>query len=199
MSLGWYCSLRMGEGKRNLWSQSPVRTSHCDTMLSVEALTSLWPSRLQLHTHKCVTVGLSFLHSWSKLPCSCLMITTYLSFPVKCISPQRTHWVDVCADNFGNASCEKVPDHDAAIVAAHGQQRTPAVECAGEGHADAVQSAICLLTTHIHKHNQDRHNKAAREPAASLQDYRNSDMGLLPKTNAHMWGGHYMHNYWVFF
>lgn len=52
MSLGWHCSFRMGEGKRNLWSQSPVRTSHCETMLSVEALTSLWPSRLQLHTHK---------------------------------------------------------------------------------------------------------------------------------------------------
>lgn len=51
MSLGWHCSFRMGEGKRNLWSQSPVRTSHCETMLSVEALTSLCPSRLQLHTH----------------------------------------------------------------------------------------------------------------------------------------------------
>lgn len=48
MSLGWYCSLRMGDGKRNLWSQSPVRTSHWETMLSVEALTSLCPSRLQL-------------------------------------------------------------------------------------------------------------------------------------------------------
>lgn len=47
-SLGWNWSLRIGEGKRNLWSQSPVSTSHKDTMLSVEALTSLCPSRLQL-------------------------------------------------------------------------------------------------------------------------------------------------------
>lgn len=62
--------------------------------------------------------------------------------------------MDVRTDDFGDASCEKVPDDDAAVVAAHGQQGAPAVECAGEGHADTVQSAICLLTTHIHKHNQ---------------------------------------------
>lgn len=52
MSLGWYWSFRIGEGKRNLWSQSPVRTSHWETILSVEALTSLWPSLLQLRICK---------------------------------------------------------------------------------------------------------------------------------------------------
>lgn len=62
--------------------------------------------------------------------------------------------MNVCTDDFGDASCEKVPDDDAAVVAAHGQQGTPAVESAGERHADTVQSAICLLTAHVHKHNE---------------------------------------------
>lgn len=58
--------------------------------------------------------------------------------------------MNVCADDFGDAPCEEVPDDDAAIVATHSQQGAPAVEGAGEGHADAVQGAICLLTTHTH-------------------------------------------------
>lgn len=75
------------------------------------------------------------------------------SFTVQCVSPQRTHWVDVCTDDFCNAPCEKVPYDDAAIVAANGQKGAPAVKCAGEGHADTVQGAICLLTTQIRRHN----------------------------------------------
>lgn len=55
--------------------------------------------------------------------------------------------MDVCTDDFGDAPCEKVPDDNATIVAAHRQQGAPAVEGAGEGHTDTVQSAICLLTT----------------------------------------------------
>lgn len=54
----------------------------------------------------------------------------------------------MCTDNFGNAACEEIPDDDAAIVAAHRQQRAPAVERAGESHADTVQGAISLLSTH---------------------------------------------------
>ena len=63
--------------------------------------------------------------------------------------------MDVCADDFGDAPCEEVPDDDAAVIAAHGQQGAPPVEGAGEGHTDAVQSAICLLITHrnIMKHS----------------------------------------------
>lgn len=55
--------------------------------------------------------------------------------------------MDVCADYFGDPPCEEVPDDDAAVVAAHSQQGAPAVEGAGEGHADAVQSPIGLLST----------------------------------------------------
>lgn len=78
---------------------------------------------------------------------------------VQCISPQRTHWMDVCADDFCNAPREEVPDDDAAIVAAHRQQGPPAVECAGEGHADTVESAICLLTTQIRQRRNQRQSE----------------------------------------
>lgn len=54
----------------------------------------------------------------------------------------------MCTDNLGNAARQEIPDDDAAVVAAHRQQRAPAVERAGEGHADAVQGAISLLSTH---------------------------------------------------
>lgn len=67
--------------------------------------------------------------------------------------------MDVCADDFGNAPCEEVPDDDAAVVAAHRQKGAPAVEGAGQGHADTVQSAICLLTTHNHINNEPFHCK----------------------------------------
>lgn len=64
--------------------------------------------------------------------------------------------MDVCADDFRNAPREEVPDDNAAIVAPHRQQGPPAVECAGEGHADTVQSAICLLTTQIRRRRDQR-------------------------------------------
>lgn len=54
----------------------------------------------------------------------------------------------MCTDDFGDAPCEEVPNDNAAIIAPHSQQGAPAVEGAGEGHADTVQSAICLLTPH---------------------------------------------------
>lgn len=52
----------------------------------------------------------------------------------------------VCTDDFGNAACQEVPDDNTAVVAAHRQEGPPAVEGAGEGHADAVKRSICLLT-----------------------------------------------------
>lgn len=55
--------------------------------------------------------------------------------------------MDVSTDDFGDASRKEVPNDNAAIVAAHSQQGAPAVEGAGERHADTVQSAICLLST----------------------------------------------------
>lgn len=84
MSLGWHCSFRMGDGKRNLWSQSPVRTSHCETMLSVEALTSLWPSRLQLQTHKHMAF-LNLVGTFKSLQCGqvkdgCLWVFLYIKW-----------------------------------------------------------------------------------------------------------------------
>lgn len=54
--------------------------------------------------------------------------------------------MDVCTYDFSDSSCKEVPDDNAAIIATHSQQSAPAVEGAGEGHADAVQSAICLLS-----------------------------------------------------
>lgn len=59
--------------------------------------------------------------------------------------------MDVSTDYLGNASCKEVPDDDAAVVAANSKQGTPAVKRTGEGHADAIQSAISLLITNIHK------------------------------------------------
>lgn len=60
-------------------------------------------------------------------------------------SPQRAHRVNVRADDFGNAAGQEVPDDDTAVVAAHRQERAPAVEGAGERHADTVKGAIGLL------------------------------------------------------
>lgn len=54
----------------------------------------------------------------------------------------------MCADNFGNAACQEIPDDDTAIVAAHRQQGAPAVKRTGEGHANTIQGAISLLSTH---------------------------------------------------
>lgn len=53
--------------------------------------------------------------------------------------------MDVSADDFGDPSGQEIPDDDSPVVAAHGQQGPPAVEGAGEGHADTVEGAICLL------------------------------------------------------
>lgn len=53
--------------------------------------------------------------------------------------------MNVGTDDLGDAPGQEVPDDDAPVVAAHGEQRAPAVEGAGQGHADAVQRAIGLL------------------------------------------------------
>lgn len=53
--------------------------------------------------------------------------------------------MNVSTYDFGDAPGKEVPDDDAPVVAAHGQQRAPAIEGAGQGHADAVQRAIGLL------------------------------------------------------
>lgn len=54
----------------------------------------------------------------------------------------------MCTDNFGNATRQEIPDDDTAIVAAHRQQGAPAVKRTGEGHANTIQGAISLLSTH---------------------------------------------------
>lgn len=51
----------------------------------------------------------------------------------------------MCAYNFGDAPCQKIPNDNATIIAPNGQQSAPAVEGAGEGHTDTVEGAICLL------------------------------------------------------
>lgn len=65
--------------------------------------------------------------------------------------------MDVCTDDFGNAPCEEIPNDNSAIVAAHSQQGAPAIEGAGEGHTDTVQSAICLL--HMQKNTTQNYKK----------------------------------------
>lgn len=54
----------------------------------------------------------------------------------------------MCTDNFGNAASQEIPDDDTAIIAAHRQQRAPAIKRTGEGHANTIQGAISLLSTH---------------------------------------------------
>lgn len=61
------------------------------------------------------------------------------------LSPQGADGVNVGADDLSDAPGQEVPDDNAPVVAAHGEQRAPAVEGAGQGHADAVQRAIGLL------------------------------------------------------
>lgn len=53
--------------------------------------------------------------------------------------------MNVGTDDLGDAPGQEVPDDDAPVVTAHSKQRAPAVEGAGQGHADAVQRAIGLL------------------------------------------------------
>ena len=65
--------------------------------------------------------------------------------------------MNVCADDFGDASREEVPDDDSAIVTTDGQQRPPAIKGAGQSHADAVQSAIGLLSARSHRKKHQQH------------------------------------------
>lgn len=76
--------------------------------------------------------------------------------------------MDVCADDFGYPSCEEVPDDDATVVAAHSQQGSPAVEGAREGHADTVQSAICLLSSKQTLTNNSKKNLKSIHKALNL-------------------------------
>ena len=55
------------------------------------------------------------------------------------IPTQRRDWVDVSTADPSNPSGHKVPDGDAAIVAAHGQQGASSVEGAGESLTTRVQ------------------------------------------------------------
>jgi len=48
-------------------------------------------------------------------------------------------------DDLGNTTCQEVPYHNAAIVAANGKQCAMPIECTGQGHADTVQCAIGVL------------------------------------------------------
>ena len=58
---------------------------------------------------------------------------------------ERANRVDVGADDLGDAAGQKVPDDDAAVVAAHGQQGAESVEVERDGHGDAVQRAVIFL------------------------------------------------------
>ena len=57
----------------------------------------------------------------------------------------RAHRVHVRRDDLGDAARQEVPDDDAAVVAADGQQGALAVERAGDGARDAVERAVKLL------------------------------------------------------
>ena len=51
-------------------------------------------------------------------------------------------------DELGDAARQEVPDDDAAVVAADGQQRAALVEGAGDGDADTVQRPVEVLSRH---------------------------------------------------
>ena len=53
--------------------------------------------------------------------------------------------MNVSATDPGDPSGHEVPDGNAAIVAAHGQQGTSSVEGAGESLAARVQDTIIVL------------------------------------------------------
>lgn len=89
--------------------------------------------------------------------------------------------MDVCADNFGDSPCEEVPDYNATVVAPHSQEGAPAVEGAGESHADTVQSPICLLSTDRHKQFTFLMSHRERFPTSGAPTERDM-MCLLPKT-----------------
>ncbi len=61
------------------------------------------------------------------------------------IIPKRTNRMHMGADEFGDASSEKVPDDDASIVAPHSQQGALPVESTCHCYADTIQGSIEVL------------------------------------------------------
>lgn len=53
--------------------------------------------------------------------------------------------MDMCTNYFSNASCQKIPDDNSAIITANCKQRAPPVKGASQGHADTIQSSISFL------------------------------------------------------
>jgi hypothetical protein len=48
-------------------------------------------------------------------------------------------------NNFGDSSCQEIPDNESSVVAADGEEGTVPIELAAYGHRDAIESAIVLL------------------------------------------------------
>ena len=48
-------------------------------------------------------------------------------------------------DDLGYSSCQKVPDDDAAIIAADRQESSKPVKLAGDGHGNTIQCAVIFL------------------------------------------------------
>lgn len=53
--------------------------------------------------------------------------------------------MDMCTNYFSNASCQKIPDDNSAIITANCKQCAPPVKGASQGHADTIQSSISFL------------------------------------------------------
>lgn len=55
------------------------------------------------------------------------------------------HRMDMGGNDFRYSSRQEVPDHDAAIIAADGQQSAALVEGASERNGEAIKGAVELL------------------------------------------------------
>jgi hypothetical protein len=53
--------------------------------------------------------------------------------------------LDPDLNNFSDAPGQEVPDDEAAVVAADGQECAVSVELAADGHGDAVQCAVIFF------------------------------------------------------
>lgn len=111
----------MGDGKRYLFSQSPLSRSQMQTLLSVDADRSCARAKLINEFNIVILCG---------------KIIYFVTVPRP---TQRTNRMHMGGYNFRNASRKEVPDYDATIIAADRQQCAVFVECTSDGQRNAIE------------------------------------------------------------